>query len=183
MNETQEYLPARIRLEEDGTLSNKRVEQYVLLRADEVSADLAWRLTSPKKNSKSDGGNYRANVHKNKNFKERLEYLVDRRAELLAKGIWGQIQWQAEQMYATARATNDHALMTKATDMLLKVAEKTTVPDDAPPAADKPEKGRGRGAPVADNPQVHSDPAAVRQKLMDMGRKHDPEDEDDDDET
>jgi hypothetical protein len=173
---TSEPFSVRISLLDDGSIANPRFEQYALLCADGIDDLKAWRLLSPPKAKKAGRDDYQLRVNRNHTFKRRLKTLIEQKEELQAKGVWGRAEWQLEQLYRTARATNDSTLMAKATEMLIKVAEKISPP--AAPVEDQKEAGKGRGAPVAENPQTKKvDPAAIKAKLMRMDRPEDIEDE------
>lgn len=169
------YLKANLRLLEDGTLSNKNTELYVLLLADGVKELDAWRM-SRKKATTTDGGSYKVNIRTAKPFRLRLQALLKSKEELEAQGIWGQVHWQAQQMYATGRAKNDDGMCMKATEMLINVAKLSAPMAPAPETpTETPPAGKGRGAPTSDNPQSKIDIHDIRSRLGRINRPDDAE--------
>lgn len=147
---------ARLRLEEDGTLSNKRVEQYALLRAEEVlTVSAAWIVIMRSAAGNTPSSAYQANIHKSPAFKARLEALMAERAELEAQGVWGRLEWQNRQLYRKCAAMNDVKGMQAATDGLMRVAieaEKKLAREVAAAADQEDGEKRGRGAPPVPTP-------------------------------
>lgn len=169
-DEINEGVVARLKLEEDGSLSNKRVERYVCLLADGVDEPTAWKATLPAKSrSKKQGGDswsYRKNIHRSPAFKARLERLMAEKAELTAEnnGIWGDLRWQAKQLYRMAVSSADLKAMESATRLLLQVATKGGVGGETPAAA---EPERGPGAPSVETPVQNANAEAMRQRMLD----------------
>lgn len=146
-SEVGERIIARLRLEADGSLSNVRVEQYALLRAEEVVApSAAWTIIMSSARGNLPSSSYQQNVHKSPAFKRRLEALMEEKAHL-GDSVWGQLEWQARQTYRKASALNDLRVMQSATDTLLKIALRNEKPEK-PEKADDGESPRGRGAPA-----------------------------------
>lgn len=163
-----ERIVAKLRLTEDGSLSNKKVEQYALLRSEEVVAvTAAWTIIMTSANGNLPSSGYMVNVHKSPAFKARLEALMSEKAELQEKGgVWGQLEWQAKQLYRKCAALNDVGGMQRATDTLLKVAARTDR-SEKPPANEDGET-RGPGAPPIEVPMPEDHVANYRvNKLLD----------------
>lgn len=150
---------ARLKLNADGTLSNPKMEEFVILWASGLTQHEAWIAIG--KENKGGQGDYRRQVVRNRFLQERLEMLVAEREELTAQGIWGRLEWQAGQNYRLACAKGDLAGMTKATELLMKVAERSETPAAAPA-----EKGRGPGAPVVEPPSTQREPSQIRLKML-----------------
>lgn len=148
-----ERIVARLRLDDDGALSNKRVEQYALLRSEEVcSISAAW-LTAMAggERKKLPNGRYQGLIHSSPHFKYRLEQLMAEKAQLEEGGVWGRLEWQARQQYRWCAAMKNIEGMQRATDTLLKIALTTSKPKgDAPP--ETPGEKRGPGAPPVESP-------------------------------
>lgn len=151
-----ERIVARIRTEEDGALSNKRVEQYALLRAEEVvTINAAWLAVMARGDRKKlPSYGYQGEVHKSPAFKRRLEELMAEKAQLEEAGVWGRIEWQARQLYRKCAAMNDVGGMQRATDTLLRVAQKTDKPvKEESPANDSVRRGPGAPPVEVDDPE------------------------------
>lgn len=149
-----ERIVARLRLEEDGSLSNKRVEQYALLRSEEVMAQsAAWTVIMSSERGNLPSGGYQKNIHKSPAFKARLEGLMAEKAEFEDGGVWGRVEWQARQLYRKAAAMNDLGGMQKATDTLMQIAKRKDRPPEREAANDGDEEKRGRGAPSIPVPE------------------------------
>lgn len=161
---TSEKLIAGLKIEEDGSLNNKRMEVYALMVADGVENCTAWKTLGAKTNGGS--GNYRRNVEKSRAFKERVKTLTDEKAELEAKGPLGRLMWMANQIWYRSSARDDSQGMQRAADLMLKVTDKMN-----PPAP--PEGGKGTvGAPLGESPSSGpSDADRIRMRLMEKGRQ------------
>jgi hypothetical protein len=158
----QERVIARLRRNEDGSLSNSRIEQYALLRSEcVVTLSAAWVIIMGRAS-----GSYRGNIHKSPAFKARLEELVAEREQLQEQGPWGQLEWQTRQNYRRAVAINDVRLMTASTEMLYKILSR----GEKPPKAEKPEEEaavpRGPGAPVVEDPSAVYKIDSMREQLL-----------------
>lgn len=138
------------------------MEQFVLLWANGLTEHEAWRAIG--KENTGPQGNYRRHVVRNRFFKERLEALLAEREALTSKGIWGQLEFQANQNFRLAAAKNDLPGMQKATELLLRVAERTETP---PASGAEPKKGPG--APPVETPPAIRNPEQLRQTLLDRG--------------
>lgn len=146
---------ARVRMEPDGTLSSKRLELVAVVAAEGHPPQLAW-LAVDKMLRRAKGlapidarASYRNGMLGCKAFKQRLETLMAEREELVTeeKGVWGRLEFQANQIYRAAAAQADIAMMERATNLLLKVATKS--------APDKPEAPpRPVGAPAVETPDL-----------------------------
>lgn len=146
-----ERIVARLQLEEDGALSNKRVEQYALLRVEEVIApSAAWTIIMSSERGNLPSSGYQKNVHKSPAFKARLEALMAEKVEF-GDAVWGRLEWQARQVYRKAAAMNDLRAMQQATETLLRIALRNEKQKPDPDPEDEGEK-RGRGAPSVPTP-------------------------------
>lgn len=159
---------ARLKLKEDGSISNARVEQYALLLAEEVlPPTTAWIIcmatrreakidpaTGKKKRPSLPSNNYKRNIHQSPAFRIRCEQLFTEKYKLMEDGDVGQLIWQIKQNYRRAVARDDLRMMDKATDQLMRIV----LPTLKPAPADKPEGGvpRGKGAPSTD--ELHPEP-------------------------
>jgi len=168
MSVVGDRIVARLRLTEDGSLSNKKVEQYALMRSEEVVAiTAAWTIIMTSVNGNLPSSGYMVNVHKSPAFKARLEALMSEKAELQDKGVWGQLEWQAKQLYRKCAALNDVGGMQRATETLLKIAFRTDRLEK--PAANEDSEGRGPGAPPIEVPLPEDHVANYRvNKLLDL---------------
>ena len=167
MSQIQERVVARLRREEDGSLSNARIEQYALLRAEDVvTPAAAWTMIMAAGDRKrAPSGTYQAKVHQSPAFKGRLEELVSEREQLQAQGPWGQLEWQTRQNYRRACAMNDVRAMTAATEMLFKIVSRNEKPvKPEKPEAEEGESERGRGAPPVEMP-VQNHVSHLRERL------------------
>lgn len=160
---------ARLKAEEDGSLSNRKVERFALLLAEGICTEhAAWVvvMTNAGKTKLPSGG-YLANIRKSPAFKRRVKELTDEREALQSQDdIWSQLEWQGRQLYRRGAAMDDAAMMMKGTDVLMKVAMKRDPPD-------RPEKpaGRGPGAPTVPTPEPADEKGAtgadyMREKLI-----------------
>lgn len=155
-----EVYDVKLRMNEDGSLSNAKAEQYAILRAEAVISDsAAWNIIFGTPKSRG----YRTKIHASAAFKRRLEFLVTEKATLEAQGDWGKHQWRFEQLYRKGAALNDTSLMLEAAKQLVKITTRNDPP--LKPA------GTGKvGAPSADSepdrePGDDHDDVVVR-KLM-----------------
>lgn len=158
------FMASRLRIveeDEDRPLSNKRVEAYVLCRAEEVtSLDAAWIATG--KGKAKPRGLYIKNIHASPAFQERLKTLMDEKAELETKGVWGTLEWQAKQNYRRAAALGDLSKMMEATRDLLKIVLKgAPIPDEKPK--------RPVGAPLVEVPMSEGtdEDGPLRRRFLD----------------
>lgn len=161
-----ERIVARLRLTEDGSLSNKKAEQYALLRSEEtVSVSAAWLIIMASAKGNLPSSNYQANIHKSPAFKVRLEALMTEKAELQGAGVWGQLEWQAKQLYRKCAALNDVPGMQRATDTLLKIAARNDKPEK-PAANEDGAARRGPGAPAVEVPESDPHDDSVTRRLL-----------------
>lgn len=78
---------------------------------------------------------------------------MDEKSKLGEAGVWGELEWQAKQQYRRCAAFDDLGGMQRATDTLLKIAQRN---DRPAPGAEQPETAgvpRGRGAPPVEAPE------------------------------
>lgn len=165
-----ERIVARLRTEEDGSLSNQKVEQYALMRAEEVLTPWqTWVVTMSSGRGNTPSTGYQANVHKSPAFKRRLEALMEEKAQLQEGGVWGQLEWQARQLYRKCAAMNDPKGMQSATDTLFRVAmeaKKAAKAAEAPIEDEEQGEKRGRGAPAIETPLANGSVGHLRAKLV-----------------
>lgn len=155
MTEISERIVARIRTNEDGSLSNPKVELYALLRAEQVvTPNAAWTIIMKSGKGHLPSGKYQASVHQSPAFKRRLEYLMEEKADLEAKAdIWADMEWQAKQSYRRACALNEPDKMMRATDQLMKIAMRGGRAPANGNEGGGEEKPKGdRGAPAVPTP-------------------------------
>lgn len=160
MSQVQDQMMARaerVHRTEDGSLSNKRVERYCLMRAEEVIAPTAaWTVCmAGGAKTKLPSNTYKKKILALQCVKDRIEELMAEKQELQAQGVWGQLEWQCKQNYRRACANDDARLMHAATEMLYKLASRAEKPAAPPPAAegDEPAVKRGPGAPPVQIPR------------------------------
>lgn len=151
-SEITERIVARLTRGAEGELSNPKVEQYALLRAEEVvTPSAAWTICMASEKGNLPSGSYQANIHKSPAFKARLDQLMSEKQRLEEDGVWGRLEWQARQLYRKAAAMNDLRGMQQATDTLLKIAQRNEKPPEKKPEDETP-KREGPGAPTIETP-------------------------------
>lgn len=152
---------------EEGALTNKTLERYVLMIVDDIPRAEAWRQLG-KKNA---GGSfeYKKRCEAHPPFIARVAQLLAEKEELMADEVFGEAKWMARQMWRQARATENAAMMQKAADMRMKILEKeTSMGDRSGPAEGVVTQGRP-GRKSIDNPQATGAMDTVRQRLIDVG--------------
>lgn len=153
----------KFRLLEDGSISTKRIERYVLFQVDEVPAAKAWQLAG----YRNEGGSlvYRRKVEAMPEYRERLETLLAEKAELMKDEVWGEAKQMANQLWREARATNDPKMMVEAAKMRLNIAEKEAVQRPQAPAS----PGAGPGRTAVENPTNAATLDDVKRRLIEKG--------------
>lgn len=175
MEETVEKFGARVVMDEDGSIKNRRIEGLALLMADGLTQQQAWTLTDGE-NSESGSRKYRNRITAHPVFKLRLENLMSERDKLYDDPLFGESLWMANQMYRHAVAIADMSMLERAVKIRFEVskamaANRPSLPGTPPT--------RGAGAPVAENTQTRQSANALRDSLMAKGIKVDQSAEED----
>jgi hypothetical protein len=162
-----ERVVAKLRRQEDGSLSNPKVEQYALLRSEGptvISMTAAWTVIMRSGKGHLPSGQYQAKVHQSPAFKRRLEELMAEKEALEAEGALGALEWQFRQIYRRACAMNDLDKQLRSSDQLMKLLLRK---EPKEPAAPKEPSARGRGAPTVEEamPEV---PDQFSHRLLDI---------------
>lgn len=148
-----ERIVDRMHITEDGSLSNKKIERFAIIMAEEVIAETAaWTIVMSSSKGNLPSHDYKRRIKKSPAFQARMETLMEEKARLQEDGsVWGQLEWQAKQGYRMAVARDDLSKMMQATEMLMKLAfrnEKASLP----PKEESEKDSKGRGAPAVDMP-------------------------------
>jgi hypothetical protein len=153
----------KLKLLPDGSISNKRVERYILFLVDEVPGAQAWRLAG----YRNEGGSlaYRRKIEALPEFQLRLDNLMREKAEVMADEVFGEAKHMASQLWREARALGDSKMMIDAAKMRLTIAEKEA---GQRPAAETP-SGRGPGRTAVENTAEKTGIDSIRQRLLDKG--------------
>lgn len=159
---------SKIRILDDGSLSYRRGETFVLLLADGVDRGEAWKAAGGVDNGSS-GQTLRLLVA-NPVFKERLAVLEQEKAKLDEIGPHGEAMWAAKQAFRAARVAGDVASTLRSAELMARIADKFGGPENANPAGST-EGVRPVGRPPSEALASKVDPARVRRQLMEMGRK------------
>lgn len=163
-DEVETRFNARIRMLEDGSLSNRRAEQCALLMADGLTQPQAWRLLG---GTNSEGSlKYRKKVFGHPVYKLRIENLMTEKAELDQDQHFGDVRWMANQLWRQAVATNDTNLMKEAAKLRLEVGKQMSGQRDKDMPGTPPARP---GAPVSENSQARQSAAAIREGLIMKG--------------
>lgn len=138
----------RFTADDQGALSNPKVERYALFLADDVPASRAWGLAGYTDETGYAKG-WRRRVERDPVFQGRVRELMTERQDLEASASpFAQARWTASQLWRDARAQGDVKASEKAADLLFKIAERevdwarSTGAQPAAPAS--PSRGPGR---------------------------------------
>lgn len=145
---------SRFRVNEEGAITNAKVERYALMLADGVVPNVAWRNVGYALET-GYAKDWRRRVDGSPVFKRRLAFLMAEKAETEASASpFAQARWAASQLWREARAKDDIRAAEKAADLLFKIGEREfaisqasekTIP--ASPAAPSSGPARGPGRP------------------------------------
>lgn len=170
MSDKNANFEPRVRLLQDGSIANPKHEWLAMLVAEGLRESEAWKMLLQKEGKAvSDASRkYGKRVFANKVWIQRKETLVIEKTELEKDPLWGTALWQCAELYRAAVADMDPKLMAEAIKLRISIIEKMA--PKAEPAEAKPtDKGPGRAA--AEAPQTKGlPPAAIRAKLMQVGR-------------
>lgn len=164
-----ERIVARLRLAEDGSLSNPKAELYALTLADGVVSKTAAQQMC----FQSEGGNlpssqYLGKIQESPHFKIRVAELQKEKAELAdSEDLRKQMLWQVRQLWRRGCALGDARLMERATALLFDL-DKRVNPPPKPEKAPEEENPRGRGAPAVETPteEGYTPGTAARDRLL-----------------
>lgn len=145
-------IAGRLKLKDDGSISNANVEMFAMLLAEDVVGPTAAPIIIWKTKL---SGLYLAEIRRNQVFKDRVKTLTEERQALEGDGLHGQIEWQGRQIYRKGAALDDARLMVQGTNILLDLAKLKQRQAGAKPDESEAEEGevrRGPGAPAAPGP-------------------------------
>lgn len=160
---------SQIRLLDDGSLSYRRGESFVLLLADGVDRGEAWRAVGGVQNGSS-GQTLRLLVN-NPVFKVRLEVLETEKSKLEAMGVHGEAMWAAKQSFRAARVAQDVTATQRAAELMARIADKLEPSENANPAGSTGEGVRPVGRPPSEARSTKVDPARIKSALLALGKK------------
>lgn len=156
---------ARVKMLDDGSIQNRRIEAVALFMADGLTEQAAWTHANGN-NSKDGSRSYRRKIVGNPVFKLRIEDLMAEKTELEDDPVFGQAIWMANQVYRHAVVAGDVPGMERAAKMRLDAAKAKQTASAKPMPGTPPARP---GAPVAENPQASQSAMQIRERLIGRG--------------